>query len=667
MIFQGENGDMRPLAKSVKEKPKFVFRKGVGASSKPGGKLDLPKSIVSPMSPSYSRDLPLAETQRGGGISLEARAETPHALRPGSHSIRSASRISESLKEDTTFVQPPVPCSPLRASKPPSLNAATSYSFTDSDLVSDNSFLKSTFSSLPSSTQSTSSSVPSPIHPATALARPVVGVDTFISTGAGPHYPLGNSEEEMSDISVVARGSRQRSSVLKVSNLRVLGKDHGSEVMTALRMAFKKYEPAVVLMKKSLKDPSYEGEGEDIEKFAHRLMTEGTVDQPGELRMLSELLQITEDVLDRVLAREQEVKHLLPGQKGQYFAIDGPVRRRLGEVIEAVGEQEEEEEEKQRENAILAAEFEEDSFQDEDPFQERQQVEQVDAEREARSIASSPTAARQRSAEHGSQGYGKGEPCKKKSKPSLESVFDDPQNLADCEEVLRAEASNIKRSPSTASSSSTDIQPIDAKLARTGEAALVQFKKMGAGDLLPSDDSDEEMADESVTARNPKGKLRFLLGPMDPKSRRRFINAGPAPFTGETAREFGDTIKKARLALLNRDAGGETTDAKQLAALEKMAARSTSHNSYGVQSDGFQLLRSYVDKSCYKKNPCDDSKKVAWEFSSEYTDSQCRYLPWFILIAKVSITQFSIDIRIICFFPIDIRIICFTTRCTGVT
>ena len=34
------------------------------------------------------------------------------------------------------------------------------------------------------------------------------------------------------------------------------------------------------------------------------------------------------------------------------------------------------------------------------------------------------------------------------------------------------------------------------------------------------------MRDESVTVRNPKGKLRFLLGPMDPRARRRYINAG---------------------------------------------------------------------------------------------------------------------------------------------
>lgn len=98
-------------------------------------------------------------------------------------------------------------------------------------------------------------------------------------------------------------------------------------------------------------------------------------------------------------------------------------------------------------------------------------------------------------------------------------------------------------------------------------------------------------------------------------------------------------MKKARLALLSCEAGEGVTDAKQLAALEKMASLSTSPNSYGVQSDGFQLLKAFIDPQMYKKNPCDDSKKVAWEHSTEFTDSQCRYFPWFLLIAKVSLTK----------------------------
>ena len=53
---------------------------------------------------------------------------------------------------------------------------------------------------------------------------------------------------------------------------------------------------------------------------------------------------------------------------------------------------------------------------------------------------------------------------------------------------------------------------------------MLIFFRIG-GDLLPSDESDEENND-SVTSRNPKGKLKFLLGPLDPRSRRRYVHAG---------------------------------------------------------------------------------------------------------------------------------------------
>ena len=111
--------------------------------------------------------------------------------------------------------------------------------------------------------------------------------------------------------------------------------------------------------------------------------------------------------------------------------------------------------------------------------------------------------------------------------------------------------------------------------------------------------------------------------------------SGPVPFTGDSAKDYRDTMAKAKLAVLSCKAGEEVTDAKQLAALKKMADMGSGHNSYGVQSDGFQLLRAYTDPKNYKTNPCDETKKVAWEASTEFTDSQSRYLPWFLLIAKV--------------------------------
>ena len=85
---------------------------------------------------------------------------------------------------------------------------------------------------------------------------------------------------------------------------------------------------------------------------------------------------------------------------------------------------------------------------------------------------------------------------------------------------------------------------------------------------------------------------------------------GPAPFTGETAKNYRDTISKAKLALVKANAGEEISDEKQLAALHKMTDQVSNRNGFGVQSDGFQLLRAFADPSNYKKNPCNDKKQV---------------------------------------------------------
>ena len=41
-----------------------------------------------------------------------------------------------------------------------------------------------------------------------------------------------------------------------------------------------------------------------------------------------------------------------------------------------------------------------------------------------------------------------------------------------------------------------------------------------------------------------------------------------------------------------------------------MTVQVSGKNNFGVQSDGFQLLRAYADVNSYKKNPCNDKKQV---------------------------------------------------------
>ena len=321
---------MQPLARSVGR------HNGLGSFSKPGGKLAKSRTLTSSTPSSHpAREMPAAEQCRRV-VSLE---ESADVLGPVSPSADCASQNSTGLKGQTDAVLQSVVGTRASAES----TSLDCYSFTQSDLSSNNSFLRSSFPSLASSTQS---------------------AQTFISAGAGPHCPSAYPQEMMdSDSSLVQRGNRFRLSRTKVTGLCVLGVDYGDEPLAALRMVFKTYEPAVTLSKKSLKDPSYEDISEDLEKFALSLMEDGEVKDSEDLCMLSEVLVHVKQVLAKVLARPQQVKRLLPAQKIVEFAPDGPVMNRLDVVIAEVGRLEEEEQQR-KDNEIIAADFEADSFQE---------------------------------------------------------------------------------------------------------------------------------------------------------------------------------------------------------------------------------------------------------------------------------------------------------------
>ena len=96
-------------------------------------------------------------------------------------------------------------------------------------------------------------------------------------------------------------------------------------------------------------------------------------------------------------------------------------------------------------------------------------------------------------------------------------------------------------------------------------------------------------------------------------------------------------MAKAKLAVAKRNAGEEVNDDKQISALSRISELEAGKNVFGHHSDGFQMVREYPCRSMWKKNPCNDKKLVPWEYSSELSDSQTRYLPWFLLISKVGL------------------------------
>ena len=343
LFIEGVDDAEQPLAKSVSK------RFGVGCSSKPSGKLALSKIRSSARPPSHndrvsgpdSPDLSLVSLAPGAFT----RGDASGLLAPASSARGAAPTHREGYKGHSRAVHSSV-------LSEPTLPAELSFSFTDSDLLSNNSHLKTSFPSLPSSTQ-TSASSSNQQQP--AFSGSGMASNTFVS-GAGPHCPQPPSD---SDASVIQRGSRGRKSQPKLTELRVLGRNFGIHALSALRMAFKAYEPAVALTRKSLKGPSYAEDGAQMERFAHGIMDSGVVDRAEDLYILCEVLHFTHDVLEKVLTRETEVSRHLPAQNRADFAPNGPVMSELRKVIDEV---EKMEGEYQAEGVGLEADFDADSF-----------------------------------------------------------------------------------------------------------------------------------------------------------------------------------------------------------------------------------------------------------------------------------------------------------------
>lgn len=423
-------------------------RFGVGCSSKPSGKLALSKIRSSACPPSRlndtisdpgSADLPLVNpvpgpVVGGGASAVPAPVSTARGAAPTHlEGYKGCSR--------------PVPSSVLSEPTPP---AELSFSFTDSDLLSNNSNLKTSFPSLPSSTQT---SVASSNQKQPALSDPGMASNTFV-TGAGPHCPQPSSD---SDSSLIIRGNRGRNSRLRLTALMVLGRNFGSHVLSALRMAFKSYEPAVTLTRVNLKGPAYAEDGAQLERFAHNIMDTGEVDRAEDLYILCEVLHFTHEVLKKVLSRESEVRTRLPAQKVADFAPNGPVMTELRKVIEEVQKLEAD---YQAENEVLAAEFDADSFQMEESILTDGESCAVSKEAQVE-----PEPVKKRSgemAEPDEERLGEMvEPDKKRSRPSLEGSRDDVQEPRSVflEEELKKPAI------------------LNKTLAETGAAALNRFQK----------------------------------------------------------------------------------------------------------------------------------------------------------------------------------------------
>ena len=107
---------------------------------------------------------------------------------------------------------------------------------------------------------------------------------------------------------------------------------------------------------------------------------------------------------------------------------------------------------------------------------------------------------------------------------------------------------------------------------------------------------------------------------------------GRQPFTTDTAKKVGDLQTKAQLAMQAKENGREVS-VKDREAIDELEAK-TRMNHFGVGAEGFQVLRQIPDSANWKRNPI-TGKPVPWDFCFHISDSQSRYLPWFLLVAKM--------------------------------
>ena len=210
--------------------------RGVGAYSKPSAKLKSQASAsIKPGANDRAELAPVA-----GGAPAPIAPMAPSLARPkGAHSAARPHPPSQAIKGKGWSAEPAV-AHPLSIEN--NLSPNSHFSPTTSDLASDNSYLKLSqlsFPSIPSITSTQLSSEDSPIPP-TLSSENILEGESFVTAGAGSHCPPPIPKTKMAcESSIVKRGTRQRPSVSRVTNLQVLGVNYGPEAMRALRLCFK--------------------------------------------------------------------------------------------------------------------------------------------------------------------------------------------------------------------------------------------------------------------------------------------------------------------------------------------------------------------------------------------------------------------------------------------
>ena len=252
-------------AKKVLAKRTSALR-GVGSHAKPAGKL-LQSSACKPQPPISAWQSSLRGVGAHSKPSAKLKSQAATSIKPGAidrgesaSATGGASALTGAMapslarpKGAHTAARPHPPLQPIKGKRwPPeaplarplsnenNISPSSHFSPTTSDLASDNSYLKLSQLSFPSITSTQLSCEDSPIPPTLSSESSILQGLSFVSAGAGSHCPPPLPKTKMAgESSLVQRGTRQRQSVSKVTNLQVVGVNYGPEAVRALRLCFK--------------------------------------------------------------------------------------------------------------------------------------------------------------------------------------------------------------------------------------------------------------------------------------------------------------------------------------------------------------------------------------------------------------------------------------------
>jgi hypothetical protein len=463
---------------------------------------------------------------------------------------------------------------------------------------------------------------------------------------------------EASDASVIRRGTRHNTTNYRVKKLSVRGYDQGEAPIEAVRKVMFGYQPARVVLTKML-DANFPREKEKIMAVSHKVLTKGEIDCLTDIPHLLSLLDTILGVFQELAKNEVQLRRTM--RNVDDFLPHGRVLKGLENAVQDISNFVDDEGEGFSEDDEI---LEVPTTADESALPRGQLLKEVEtnvqggscydaesSEDEDTIVEASPK--RKLSAASGRQRakiraiLQREHPVTPLPKRTQEPLMEEQTPRGRRKEEIEEEDvfmggkddGEDMESESASSILYENTQPTrdgnrgnndaDTTLKR-GAKNIEKFKMKMGEDLNPDVyGSSDEDTPKRGKHRLPRGEERFLLGPIDPRAHCRFIHGGPAPFTEKTATAF-----KKRLEAATKAVGGDSSKAN-ISAL-KAFDPSEKARTFGPGGLGFQLLSKPVDtKESKMPNPCNPNEFVRWNYATEFSDSQTRYIPWFMLAMKM--------------------------------